>query len=84
MRWSWRNERSALRSRKRKAFLKNLAGLDIEIEPMIIDWVFDEGISLATTYRLSVYDATYLGIAIRQNLELIRASKDVGVSLFIP
>ena len=76
---------------QRQAFLKNLAGLDIEIQPMITDQVFDQGISLATTYRLSVYDATYLGIAIRQNLpiatqdeDLIRAAKDVGVSLFQP
>jgi predicted nucleic acid-binding protein len=76
---------------QREAFLKNLAGLDIEIEPMITHRVFAQGISLARTYRLSVYDATYLEIAIRQNLPiatqdeaLIRAAKEVGVSLFRP
>ena len=76
---------------QREVFLKNLARLDIEIEPLITDRVFDEGINLATIYHLSVYDATYLEIAIRQNLpiatqdeELIRATKDVGVSLFRP
>jgi len=76
---------------QREAFLNNLAGLDIEIQPLTTDQVFDQGIGLATTHRLSVYDATYLGIAIRRQLplatqdeELIRAARDVGVPLFQP
>ena len=62
--------------------MKNLADLDIQIQPLITDKVFHQGISLATTHRLSVYDATYLDIAPRQQLplatqdvELIRARK---------
>jgi predicted nucleic acid-binding protein len=76
---------------QRELFLKNLASLDIEIQPLTTEQIFRQGIDLATTHRLSVYDATYLGIAVRQRLPiatqdgaLIRAAKEVGVSLFQP
>ena len=76
---------------QREAFLKNLDHLDIEIQPLTTDQIFRKGIGLATLHRLSVYDATYLEIAIQQQLplatqdeELIRAAKDVGVAIFQP
>jgi predicted nucleic acid-binding protein len=78
-------------TQQREAFLKHLAGLEIEIQPLTTDQVFHKGIALATTHRLSVYDATYLGIALEQRLplatqdgELIRAANEVGVALFQP
>ena len=83
--------RKRITAAQREAFLKNLDGLDITIQPLVADEVFHQGISLAITHRLSVYDATYLAIAIQQQLplatqdnELIRAAKDVGVPLFQP
>ena len=76
---------------QREAFLKNLADLDIEIQPLTTDQIFRQGIGLATLHRLSVYDATYLEIAIQQQVplatqdeDLIRAAKDVGVVIFQP
>jgi predicted nucleic acid-binding protein len=76
---------------QREAFLESLAELDIEVQPLTTDQVFREGIGLATTHRLSVYDAIYLGIAIRQQLPiatqdeaLIRVAKEIGVLIFQP
>jgi predicted nucleic acid-binding protein len=76
---------------QRQAFLKNLARLDIEVLPQTTDQVFHQGIGLATAHGLTVYDATYLEIAIREQLPLatqdkalIRAANAVGVWLFQP
>jgi predicted nucleic acid-binding protein len=76
---------------QREAFLKNLAGLDIEVQALSTDQIFYEGIKLATAHGLSVYDATYLGLAMQQRLPLatqdealIRAAEDVGVPLYQP
>ena len=83
--------RKRITASQRGAFLDSLGSLDIEVQLLIMEQIFDEGISLATTYRLSVYDATYLGLAIQQQLplatqdrELIRAAKEAGVALFEP
>jgi len=83
--------RKRITTEQREAFLKNLAGLEVEIQPLTTDQIFHQGIELATTHGLSVYDATYLEITLRQQLpiatqddELIRAAKEVGVSLFQP
>ena len=76
---------------QREAFLRNLTGLDIAVQPLVVEEVLQQGISLATAHRLSVYDATYLAIALRQQLplatqddELIRAAAAIGVALFRP
>jgi predicted nucleic acid-binding protein len=81
--------RKRITAEQREAFLKDLSNLDIEIQALTIDQIFHQGIGLATTYRLSVYDAVYLDMALRQQLplatqdaELIRAAKEVGVPLF--
>jgi predicted nucleic acid-binding protein len=83
--------RERVTAAQREAFLENLASMDIEIQTLTTDQIFQDGIWLATAHRLSVYDATYLGLAIRQQLpiatqdkELIRAANAVGVSLFRP
>ena len=83
--------RNRVTAAQREAFLQNLAGMDIEVQTVTTDQIFQEAIALATAHRLSVYDATYLGLAIRQQLpiatqdkELIRAAGAVGVSLFRP
>lgn len=83
--------RKRITAGQREAFLECLRELDIEVQLLTTAQIFDQGISLATTYGLSVYDATYLGIAIQQQLslatqdrELIRAAKEAGVTLFEP
>lgn len=83
--------RKRITAEQREVFLKNLAALDIEIQPLTTERIFHQGIGLATKHRMSVYDATYLEIAIRQQLplatqdkDLIRAARDVGVPLFQP
>ena len=83
--------RDRITAGQREAFLECLRELDIEVQLLTTAQIFEQGISLATTYGLSVYDATYLGIAIQQQLslatqdrELIRAAKEAGVTLFEP
>jgi predicted nucleic acid-binding protein len=83
--------RKRITTKEREAFLIDLARLDIEVEPLITDEIFHQGIALATAHRLSVYDATYLVTAMRRRLplatqdeELIRAIKAVGVALYRP
>ena len=83
--------RKRITTGQQEAFLNNLAGLDIEIQSLTTGQIFLQGIGIATMHRLSVYDATYLGIAIRQqpplaaqDEELIRAAKDAGFPLFQP
>jgi predicted nucleic acid-binding protein len=76
---------------QREEFLKSLMGLDILVQRPSTALVFREAIHLATSYRLSVYDATHLEIALREGLPiatqdgaLIRAANDVAVRLFQP
>ena len=83
--------RKRITASQRDAFLTNLAGLDIIVQPLVASTVFNEVIRLATTHQLSVYDATYLGIAINwqlpiatQDEQLIRAAGDLGIALFQP
>jgi predicted nucleic acid-binding protein len=83
--------RKRITTEQREAFLKNLADLDIEIQTITTAQIFQQEMSLAIAHRLSVYDATYLGVAIRQQLplatqdkQLIRAANDVGVAIFQP
>lgn len=83
--------RKRITAGQREAYLESLAGLDIEVQLLTMGQIFDQGISLATTYGLSVYDAIYLGLAMQRRLplatqdrELIRAANDAGVALFEP
>ena len=83
--------RNRITTEQREAFLKNLADLDIEIQTVTTAQIFQQEMSLAIAHRLSVYDATYLGVAIRQQLplatqdkQLIRAANDVGIAIFQP
>ena len=69
-------------------FLRSLAELNITLsDPVSYDHVF----SLASRYKLTVYDAAYLDLAMKDALpicsldkELVRAAEQAGLSLFKP
>jgi len=55
---------------KALAFMEALQSLDIEIDTHGPDRVFNRVHAVATTYRLTGYDAVYLELALRRNLPL--------------
>lgn len=69
-------------------FLRSLADLNVVLsDPVSYDHVF----SLANQYKLTVYDAAYLDLALRAAVavasldkELVQAAAQAGLSLFNP
>ena len=51
-------------------FLDDLRLLDIVVDMPGAERIMTDGYRLATTYRLTSYDATYLELALRRNLPL--------------
>jgi predicted nucleic acid-binding protein len=73
---------------KARAFLESLADLPIEIENPGVTQMFTFVRALASQYRLTAYDASYLELALRHGLPiassdkaLVKASRAAGVSL---
>lgn len=71
------------------AFLATLRQLPIKIDVDGIPHTLSETLSLALRYRLSAYDASYLELALRENLsfatldtDLRKAAKRAGIELF--
>ena len=69
-------------------FLANLHTLDIVVDVLGIGRILTDVHQLATTYRLTSYDAAYLELALRRNLplatldqELIQACQAAGGSI---
>jgi predicted nucleic acid-binding protein len=50
--------------------LSHLSALPIHIDDESADHVFDTVLPLAQTHQLSVYDAVYLGLALKKHLPL--------------
>jgi len=72
-------------------FLAFLAELPISVEPILPERTFDQVLLLAREQGLSVYDATYLDLALRMGLPLATqdgalraAASRVGVAIFGP
>ena len=68
----------------------SLDALPIEIEPVSTSRVWEDALTLANCYDLSVYDATYLELALRMRLplatldqELATAAQAAGVDALI-
>ena len=94
--WAYKIRNSVLSGVRRKritqadadAFLQSIADLRIIlVDPVSYDDIF----ALAGRHKLTVYDASYLDLAIRLQLplasfdaELIRAAAQVGVAMFKP
>jgi predicted nucleic acid-binding protein len=73
---------------KADAFLESLADLPIEIENPALLQIFVSVRALVGQYKLTAYDASYLELAIRQNLPiatsdkaLAKAAQAAGVNL---
>ena len=94
----WRYEVSSMLARAQKGgtlsarrvtnFLTNLRALDIVVHIQGVDHILTDVHQLATTYRLTSYDAAYLELALRRDLplatldeELMRACKAARVSV---
>jgi predicted nucleic acid-binding protein len=60
---------------KARVFLESLADLPIEIEGPTRERMFLSARKLASKYRLTVYDASYLEVAIRLKLPLAASDK---------
>src|SRR5262249_9584135 len=60
---------------KATAFLESLGDLPIEIENPTQPLVFGSARALASRYKLTAYDATYLELAIRHNLPITTLDK---------
>ena len=83
--------RSRISASQREEFLTAMADLDVEIAFQSPGRVFVEPIQLAIKYKLSVYDAVYLALAIARQLPLatqdealLRAARQTGVAVFVP
>jgi predicted nucleic acid-binding protein len=75
----------------RDAALRDLALLDIATDPQADLHVWTSTLQVADQYRLTVYDAAYLDLALRQTLplasldgELCAAAQQAGVELLLP
>lgn len=71
------------------AFLEMLAGVDIEVDAATFAHALSDSLQLARRYKLSVYDASYLELALRLGLALAtldenlrKAAKKAGVKKF--
>lgn len=80
--------RGALAPGAAEAFIAELQSLDIRADDESAARIFSDVHRLATTHRLSSYDAAYLEVALRRNLplatlddELARAGKAAGVTV---
>ena len=65
--------------------------MPIRIDPESSETVFDQVFKLAEQYRLTIYDASYLELAIREGLplatldnDLRKAARALGVQLVEP
>jgi predicted nucleic acid-binding protein len=68
-----------------------LAGLPVHVDGKTNDFVFSDTLDLAREYRLTVYDAAYLELALREcvplatlDAEMKAAAEAAGVRLFRP
>ncbi len=68
----------ALTARKVTDFLDNLRSLPIVLDIQGIDLILSDVHRLATTYRLTSYDSTYLELALRRNLPLATLDEDLS------
>ncbi len=81
--------RGKLTARERQMALGWMRGLRLRVDHEAAGVAFSRLSELASTYRLSVYDATYLELAHRRNLPLAcrdeslrKAAKKCGVALY--
>jgi predicted nucleic acid-binding protein len=69
--------RSRIDSKERAAALADLAAMSITVDRQSGKHVWDETLALADKHSLTVYDATYLELALRLVLPLATLDKDL-------
>ncbi|MGD0227087.1 MAG: type II toxin-antitoxin system VapC family toxin [Terriglobia bacterium] len=69
--------RGRISHEKANRFLVDLRALPIRLDPESSDAVFDQVFKLAEQYRLTIYDAGYLELAIREGLPLATLDNDL-------
>ena len=69
--------RGRISREKANGFFSDLRALPIRIDHESSEAVFDEVFKLAEQYRLTIYDAAYLELAIRQGLPLATLDNDL-------
>lgn len=72
--------RNRISQQFRDASLSDLAEMSIYQDPETDYHVWRTTLRLATTHRLTVYDATYLELAIRRNLPLATLDRELRVA----
>lgn len=95
--WRWEVANSLVMGERRKrctkadvtAWLEYLLGMPFQFDEFCFDMAWADTIDLAREYRLTVYDAAYLELALRESIplatldvELKTAAKAAGVELF--
>jgi len=83
--------RGRISREKANRFVRDLHALPIRLDPQSSAAVFDDVFKLAEQYTLTIYDAAYLELAIREHLplatldkELRKAARAAGVPLIGP
>jgi len=69
--------KSLLTEAQSEAFLELLQGLDVGADPATFSRAFSDTLQLARRYRLSVYDASYLELAMRTGVSLATLDEDL-------
>lgn len=62
---------------KRQSFIAFLHGLPVFIDPEIASQAWQATSQLAHRFRLTLYDAAYLELALRKNLSLATLDRDL-------
>lgn len=69
--------KSLLTPAQSEAFLELLQGLDIDADAATFSRALSDTLQLARRYRLSVYDASYLELALRSGVPLATLDEDL-------
>ncbi len=70
-------QRSRITANEMSRFLDDLRALPIEIDAEGVEQVFDRVLTLADRHRLTVYDASYLELALRTSHPLATQDNDL-------
>jgi predicted nucleic acid-binding protein len=72
--------RGRISREKANRFFSDLRALPIRIDPQSSEALFDQVFKLADQYRLTIYDAGYLELAIREGLPLATLDKELRMT----
>jgi predicted nucleic acid-binding protein len=70
-------KRARIKQSQLESAIARYALLNIEIDPHTLTHIWGKTLDLARQYNLTVYDATYLELALRRNLPLASDDKDL-------